>query len=51
MLGKGSYGKVFAGMTPDGDLIALKAIKLNKNLTEDEIRDLVNEVCDFFFFF
>eukprot|EP01060_Flectonema_neradi_P003071 TRINITY_DN11926_c0_g4_i2.p1 TRINITY_DN11926_c0_g4~~TRINITY_DN11926_c0_g4_i2.p1 ORF type:complete len:1203 (+),score=164.10 TRINITY_DN11926_c0_g4_i2:53-3610(+) len=44
MLGKGSYGKVFSGMTPDGDLIALKAIKLNKNLTEEEIRDLVNEV-------
>ena len=44
VLGEGSYGKVYVGMTPDGELIALKVLRLPEVHIMHEI---INEVCPF----
>eukprot|EP01061_Rhynchopus_euleeides_P016358 TRINITY_DN2763_c1_g3_i2.p1 TRINITY_DN2763_c1_g3~~TRINITY_DN2763_c1_g3_i2.p1 ORF type:complete len:1213 (+),score=394.83 TRINITY_DN2763_c1_g3_i2:122-3640(+) len=42
VLGEGSYGKVYVGMTPDGELIALKCLSLPED--RNTVRDIVTEV-------
>ncbi|KAJ9449527.1 Mitogen-activated protein kinase kinase kinase 3 [Diplonema papillatum] len=45
LLGEGSYGKVFVGMTPDGELVALKALLLPRmDQSSQVLKDLINEV-------
>ena len=43
VLGEGSYGKVYVGMTPDGELVALKSLARPDNL--QSVQDLITEVC------
>ena len=43
VLGEGSYGKVYVGMTPDGELIALKVLNISHD--KETVKELANEVC------
>ena len=44
MLGRGSFGKVFIALCPDGAMLAVKAIELGQNLTPSQLKMVTKEI-------